>query len=101
LGRFVCELPTEFAKAHIGNRLGQRMIFEHASHVAMSVSKLLSRIVNPKEQGLLGHSANYDPRPMTEQAATLASDLHDHTFGITSDPLTAFAAFFAALIHDG
>lgn len=54
--------------------------FEHASHVAMSVSKLLSRIVNPKEQGLLGHPGNYE-KPMNEQATSLASDLHDHTFG--------------------
>lgn len=75
--------------------------FEHASHVAMSVSKLLSRIVNPKEQGLLGYpTGNLESKPANEQATTLASDLHDHTFGITSDPLTAFAAFFSALIHD-
>jgi 3'5'-cyclic nucleotide phosphodiesterase len=26
--------------------------------------------------------------------------LHDHTYGITSDPLTQFACIFAALIHD-
>ena len=26
--------------------------------------------------------------------------LHDHTYGITSDPLTQFACVFAALIHD-
>jgi hypothetical protein len=30
----------------------------------------------------------------------LASTLHDHTYGITSDPLTQFACVFAALIHD-
>jgi hypothetical protein len=28
------------------------------------------------------------------------STLHDHTFGITSDPLTQFACVIAALIHD-
>jgi hypothetical protein len=27
-------------------------------------------------------------------------ELHDHTYGITSDPLTQFAVVFAALIHD-
>lgn len=27
-------------------------------------------------------------------------DLHDHTFGITSDPLTQFACVLSALIHD-
>ena len=58
--------------------------FEHASHVTMSVVKLLSRIVvtdNPGKEGNL-------------------STLHDHTYGITSDPLTQFACVWAALIHD-
>jgi hypothetical protein len=31
---------------------------------------------------------------------SLASSLHDHTYGITSDPLTQFACVFSALIHD-
>ncbi len=74
--------------------------FEHASHVAMSVSKLLSRIISPREQGLMGSVIHSEIKKIAEQSATLASELHDHTFGITSDPLTAFAAFFAALIHD-
>jgi hypothetical protein len=30
----------------------------------------------------------------------LAATLHDHTYGITSDPLTQFACAFSALIHD-
>jgi 3'5'-cyclic nucleotide phosphodiesterase len=29
-----------------------------------------------------------------------AKALHDHTYGITSDPLTQFACIFAAVIHD-
>jgi hypothetical protein len=60
--------------------------FEHASHVTMSVVKLLSRIVAPDLQ----ESINID----------MASTLHDHTYGITSDPLTQFACVFSALIHD-
>eukprot|EP00934_Nitzschia_sp_Nitz4_P000116 Nitzschia sp. Nitz4//scaffold136_size62208//9461//13452//NITZ4_006362-RA/size62208-augustus-gene-0.6-mRNA-1//-1//CDS//3329535600//116//frame0 len=56
--------------------------FEHASHVTMSVVKLLSRIVAPTET--------------TENEIAL----HDHTYGITSDPLTQFACAFAAVIHD-
>jgi len=56
--------------------------FQHASHVGMSVAKLLSRIVAP-DIDLEGHE-----------------DLHDHTYGITSDPLTQFACVFSALIHD-
>jgi len=49
----------------------------------MSVSKLLSRIVAPGIDFSSG-----------------SSSLHDHTFGITSDPLTHFALVFSALIHD-
>lgn len=61
--------------------------FEHASHVTMSVAKLLSRIVAP------------DLETSSTGLATQSS-LHDHTYGITSDPLTQFACIFAALIHD-
>ena len=63
--------------------------FEHASHVMMSVSKLLSRIVAPDE------IMNED-----DPTKNLASSLHDHTYGITSDPLTQFSVVLAALIHD-
>jgi Adenylate and Guanylate cyclase catalytic domain len=63
--------------------------FEHASHVTMSVTKLLSRIVAPAE---IEHDANL---------AETGKALHDHTYGITSDPLTQFACVFSALIHDG
>jgi hypothetical protein len=59
--------------------------FEHASHVTMSVSKLLSRIAAPD---------------IDETDNNLASSLHDHTYGITSDPLTQFAVVLSALIHD-
>jgi hypothetical protein len=45
----------------------------------MSVTKLLSRIVAP------GRHSN---------------EQHDHTYGITSDPLTQFACVMASLIHD-
>merc|ERR1712241_1515001 len=56
--------------------------FPHASHVGMSVAKLLSRIVAP-DKDFIEHE-----------------QLQDHTYGITSDPLTQFACVFAALIHD-
>lgn len=62
--------------------------FEHASHVTMSVVKLLSRIIAP--------DVNSKNTNKHDHAATL----HDHTYGITSDPLTQFACVFAALIHD-
>jgi hypothetical protein len=59
--------------------------FEHASHVTMSVVKLLSRIVAPSDN-------DFDEN---------GSSLHDHTYGITSDPLTQFSCVLSALIHDG
>jgi 3'5'-cyclic nucleotide phosphodiesterase len=49
----------------------------------MSVTKLLSRIVAPDLD-----------------TAVDAAALHDHTYGITSDPLTQFACVLSALIHD-
>jgi 3'5'-cyclic nucleotide phosphodiesterase len=70
--------------------------FEHASHVTMSVSKLLGRIVAPKidlAEANLGSSNSND-------ADQEAAFLHDHTCGITSDPLTQFAVVLSALIHD-
>ena len=63
--------------------------FEHASHVTMSTVKLLSRIVAPD---LKSADDNDEEQKL--------HDLHDHTYGITSDPLTQFACIFAALIHD-
>jgi len=62
--------------------------FEHASHVTMSVIKLLSRIVAPSE---------FEEE---DEHVQVAATLHDHTYGITSDPLTQFACAFSALIHD-
>lgn len=64
--------------------------FEHASHVTMSVVKLLSRIVAPE----------LDHGEINQEDEHVASKLHDHTYGITSDPLTQFAVVFSALIHD-
>ena len=61
--------------------------FEHASHVTMSVVKLMSRIVAPKStDGDVDGDAD--------------KDLHDHTYGIASDPLTQFSVVLSALMHD-
>ena len=65
--------------------------FEHASHVAMSVDKLLKRIVAPDIDVHDGGEASRQK---------IALGLHDYTYGITSDPLTHFAVVFSALIHD-
>lgn len=75
LREFVTEIALTYHDNHFHN-------FPHASHVGMSVAKLLSRIVAP-DIDLEGHE-----------------QLHDHTYGITSDPLTQFACVFSALIHD-
>ncbi|CAJ1948357.1 unnamed protein product [Cylindrotheca closterium] len=55
--------------------------FEHASHVTLCANKLLTRLVNSDE---------YDSE----------EELHNVTYGISSDPLTHFAIVFSALIHD-
>jgi hypothetical protein len=60
--------------------------FAHASHVTMSVVKLLSRIVAPEIESKSLDAAH--------------KDLHDHTFGITSDPLIQLSVVLGALIHD-
>lgn len=52
----------------------------------MSVSKLLSRIVAPDIE--------------VDNNDNIAANLHDHTYGITSDPLTQVAVVISALIHD-
>ena len=49
----------------------------------------MNRIVIPED-------VNYQRK----SAKAIASDLHDYTYGITSDPLTQFAVIFCALIHD-
>jgi 3'5'-cyclic nucleotide phosphodiesterase len=61
--------------------------FEHACHVTMSVSKLMNRIVTPDLESDEGKNG-------------IESQLHDHTYGINSDPLALLAIIFSALIHD-
>jgi hypothetical protein len=63
--------------------------FEHACHVTMAAHKLLDRVVTPED-------VDYQRK----SSRKLALDLHNYTFGITSDPLTHFAVVFSALIHD-
>ena len=63
--------------------------FSHCCHVTMSANKLLSRIVKPED-------VNYHRKSVK----AIVSDLHQYTYGITSDSLTQFAVMFSALIHD-
>jgi len=67
--------------------------FEHASHVTMSVSKLLSRIIAADD------IRNIDDENAVKQE-NFGWSIHDHTYGITSDPMTQFTVILAALIHD-
>ena len=60
--------------------------FEHASHVILSANKLLKRI-NALDEDKYGDV-------LTSQ------DVHEHTYGIGTDPLTQFAIVFSALCHD-
>ncbi|CAJ1930877.1 unnamed protein product [Cylindrotheca closterium] len=69
--------------------------FEHASHVTMSVIKLLSRIKAPSDLELMERHGSSE-----DLSQDIHAHLHDHTYGITSDPLTQFACAFAALVHD-
>jgi len=62
--------------------------FDHCTHVAMSVQKLLARIISP-ENPIHGG-----------QQVDLRLSANDKTYGITSDKMGQFAVVFSALIHD-
>jgi hypothetical protein len=66
--------------------------FEHASHVVLSVTKFLSRMT-------VGVSDSVSHR-YSDPATNKASELHEHTYGISSDPVGQFCCAFSALIHD-
>jgi 3'5'-cyclic nucleotide phosphodiesterase len=76
--------------------------FEHASHVTMSVTKLLTRIVTPSEFGTThtGQESLASKSVPGTVAEHTAAALHDHSFGLWSDPLAQFACIFSAIIHD-
>ena len=85
--------------------------FDHACHVTMSVSKLIKRIVRPdisnrQLEAVIKSNMNknrggvLDNSLRDQQTESLASQLHDYTNGLTSDPMTIFAIVFSALIHD-
>ena len=61
--------------------------FHHASHVAMSMMKLLSRIISA-------------PHATHTSEGEKAASHHHKTYGITSDAICQFAVILAALIHD-
>jgi len=63
--------------------------FAHAAHVSMSCQKILGRVVTPED-------VNYT----RDSISAVVSDLHEYTYGITSDPLTQLAIMIAILAHD-
>jgi 3'5'-cyclic nucleotide phosphodiesterase/Adenylate and Guanylate cyclase catalytic domain len=65
--------------------------FEHATHVTMSVVKLLSRV---EETGLRRGSSDNLLLEATKKSVGTRG------YGTLSDPLTQFAVVFSALIHD-
>lgn len=64
--------------------------FEHASHVTLSVHKLLNRVVTPDE-------LEYDGDAGIDEDAF---EIHHYSYGICNDALSHFAIVFSALIHD-
>jgi len=75
---------TSLAYAH--NNQNPFHNFDHATHVAMSVRKLLSRILKPLQKS---------GGKVSRQSAILQS-----TYSLTSDPMIQFAVYFSALVHD-
>lgn len=68
--------------------------FQHATHVTMSVVKLMSRIVATPQ-------SNTTSKNNSSASSSLSMPPKgDNTYGITSDPLTQFAVLLSALIHD-
>jgi len=72
--------------------------FDHATHVAMSVRKLLARILKPLHQQE-GSRSSKSSQSVTAKAAKFDKILRS-TYVLTSDPLIQFAVYFSALIHD-
>ena len=59
------------------------ILLQHASHVTLSMEKMLSRVEGVNTSTTVG-----------------ALTINRYTNDITSDPLAQFAVVFAALIHD-
>jgi hypothetical protein len=85
---------------------------QHASQVTTALAKLLSRIVVKQLEGIDEHDEDEvdddagaddlsdEAADEAEIAKSIAPHLHNHTYGITSDPLTQFGLVFAAFIHE-
>ena len=68
---------------------------QHASHTTMSAAKLISRVaVADCDSGLVTEGED-----ALDSEELLAQYIHTQTYGLSSDPLTQFAAVLAALVH--
>ena len=65
--------------------------FSRSSHVVLSIVKLMSRIVAPSD-------LDVDEAEDEKEKSEVIAALHDHTYGITSDPLSLFACVFSGLV---
>jgi hypothetical protein len=82
--------------------------FRHATHVAMSMMKLLSRIVAPAKMIVTtSHIRSFNEareetgdKGKNSELFRLEAMLRDNTYGITSDAISQFAVVLSALIHD-
>jgi hypothetical protein len=75
---------------------------QHASAVTMALTKLLSRIVINELDDIQEEGEGFSDSESDNEAEvteSIASHLHNHTFGITSDPLTQFAVVLSGFIH--
>jgi hypothetical protein len=68
--------------------------FQHASHVMLSITKLMSRITNPAAEDIVASNG------LKTEKIEIQGLVHTCTYGIASDPLLQFAVAFSALIHD-
>lgn len=74
---------------------------QFASAVTMHISKLLSRL-GVQRIDEIDNDDDDDASESSDGAVSvddIASHLHNHTFGITSDPLTQFGLVLSAFIH--
>jgi len=82
--------------------------FEHASHVTMSVTKLLTRVVtldddhykNKKDKKKSSSSTDSAEDHSESSSSSSSSACQEYTRGISNDPLTKFAVILCALVHD-
>lgn len=70
--------------------------FEHASHVMMSTTKLLQRVVSQE----IVEKSNMCDLAHLNQVDPAANALCVDSYGITTDPLLQFSVAFIALVHD-